>query len=134
MTRAKHLSTATLATLALLWFAAPTAAQVRWHPDRGDWRGGYGYDFRSGPGFERGFDDGYREGRDAARDGRRYEPFREHRFRDAGHGYHRRYGSRELYRQDYRDGFRSGYARGYREAYRGYGRGYGYGGGYRRPW
>lgn len=123
MRRAARLSTITLATLSLLWFATPNAeAQVRPGYPGGAWRGGYtyGYDIRGGPGFQVGFDDGYREGRDAARDGRRFSPFQERRYRNADRGYHRRYGSRELYRQDYRQGFRAGYERGYREAGRGY--------------
>lgn len=135
MTRAAHVSTLTLAMTALLWLAAPAAeAQTRWYPDRGGWRDGYGYDVRRGPGFQRGFDDGYREGRDAARDGRRLDPFRERRFRDADRGYSRRYGPRELYRQEYRDGFRAGYERGYREARRWSRDGFHFEFGYGRRW
>jgi hypothetical protein len=123
MTRATHVSTIVLATLAVLWLATPQAeAQVRGYPDRGAWSGGHGYgdDVRHGPGFNRGFDDGYREGRDAARDGDRFAPSRERRYRDADRGYNRRYGSREFYRQAYREGFRTGYERGYREVFRSY--------------
>lgn len=121
MTRAAHVSTITLATFALLWFAAPQvdAQTRRSYPDRGPWSG-YGYAARSGPGFQFGLDDGYREGLDAARDGRRYDPYRERRYRNADRGYNRHFGPRGLYRQDYRDGFRAGYERGYREARRRY--------------
>ena len=119
MRRTTQLSTITLATLALLWFATPSAeAQVRWSPDRRGWDGGGAYGARVGRGFQRGFEDGHRGGRGAARDGRRYDPCRERRFRDADRGYRPRFGPIELYRQDYRQGFRAGYERGYREAHR----------------
>jgi hypothetical protein len=112
---------------ALLLATAPAFAQSRSYPygqsqvapyDDPGVRDGRGYDgrWRQGPGFSAGFRDGVREGRDAARDGRRFDPFRESRYRAANNGYHGRYGPREYYRQDYRDGFRAGYNRGYREA------------------
>lgn len=135
MRRATQLSTITLATFALLWFATPSAeAQARWYPDRGGWDGGYAYGAPGGPGYRRGYDDGYREGRDAARDGRRFDPFRERRYRDADRGYSRRFGPPGLYRQDYREGFRAGYERGYREARRWNRGGFRFEFGYGRRW
>lgn len=79
------------------------------YPDRN--RGGYGY---NSPGFNTGYEDGYDKGRDDGRDRDRYDPNRHSRYRNADHGYERRYGSKEWYRNAYRDGFRAGYDAGYR--------------------
>ena len=65
--------------------------------------------------YQRGFDDGYARGRDAARDGDRYDPRRERWYRSADRGYSSRSGSHSEYRQTYRDAFTRGYDLGYRD-------------------
>ncbi len=62
-----------------------------------------------------GFDDGYAAGLDDGRDGRRFDPVSERRYRSGDHGYERGYGSREVYKVNYRDAFRAGYEEGYRD-------------------
>jgi hypothetical protein len=66
--------------------------------------------------YDRGLQDGYERGRDAARDGERFDPRRERWYRNADRGYNRRYGSERQYREAYRDAFVRGYEQGYREA------------------
>lgn len=94
-----------------------------------DMRGGRGPGWQNGGrGFGRfdaavrqGRSDGYEAGLDDARDGRRFDPIGERRYRSADRGYDRSYGNREFYKTNYRSGFRSGYEEGYRDATR-YGR------------
>jgi hypothetical protein len=61
-----------------------------------------------------GYRDGFDAGQHAARDGDRFDPVREKRYRDGDHDYDRRYGSRDDYKRDYREAFRQGYNDGYR--------------------
>jgi hypothetical protein len=75
-------------------------------------RGGYG--FESVP-FENGYKDGYDKGREDARDNDAYDPRRHSRYRSGDHGYNRRYGSKDEYRNIYREGFQTGYEEGYRD-------------------
>lgn len=78
-------------------------------------RGGVSRGYQD-PAYARGVEDGYRRGLEAAHDGDRYDVRRENLYRNAEHGYDRRYGSRNEWRQVYRDGFTRGYDQGYREA------------------
>jgi hypothetical protein len=80
-------------------------------------RGAARYDLAS----EQGFNDGYEAGFDDGRDGRRFDPISESRYRNGDRGYRPNYGPRELYKANYRDAFRDGYQEGYAEAQR-YGR------------
>jgi hypothetical protein len=109
---------AMVSLLALAVLAAPGAASAQ------DWRSPYDRGARPGYSdngyyrsyaFARGFDDGYREGLDDARDGDRYDPVREGRYRRGDRGYDRRYGPREFYKRDYREGFLAGYDRAFRQ-------------------
>lgn len=80
----------------------------------GGYSGGYGgsgnrYDVA----LQTGFDDGYRAGLDDGRDGRRFDPIGEGRYRSGDHGYERWYGPRESYKVRYRDAFRQGYQQGF---------------------
>jgi flagellar biosynthesis/type III secretory pathway protein FliH len=109
------------------------ASQARPDPrrdDRGivrpDQRNDRGYrddwDRRATPRFDLAFrngeEDGYREGlRDGER-GDRFDPVRESRYRSGDHGYERRYGPKELYKNRYRDAFRRGYEQGYQDGRR----------------
>ena len=74
-------------------------------------RGGAGY--QSVP-FDNGYRDGYDKGREDARDNDSHDPVRHARYRAGNHGYDRRYGSKEDYKNVYRDGFRAGYDEAYR--------------------
>lgn len=109
-----------VAALTALVLATPAAAQWR---DDGYRRGGPGYGRYVNPAFNQGFQDGYDKGRDDAQDRDRYDVRRHSRYRSADHGYNRRFGSKDAYRQVYRNGFESGYSQGYREYARN-GRGY----------
>jgi hypothetical protein len=90
---------------------------------RGGWNDGPAYPGRGGgPGnpnlrydlaFRTGVNDGYERGLDDGRDGRRFDPIAESRYRSGDHGYERRYGSKDLYKARYRDGFVRGYEEGY---------------------
>ncbi|MGH2436332.1 MAG: hypothetical protein ACRDFA_05000 [bacterium] len=83
------------------------------YPDRyPDGRDGYGY--QSVP-FDNGYQDGYDKGREDGGDNDRHDPTRHSRYRSGDHGYDRRYGSKEEYRNIYREGFRAGYDDGYRD-------------------
>ncbi|MEZ5319848.1 MAG: hypothetical protein R2752_20770 [Vicinamibacterales bacterium] len=73
--------------------------------------------------FRTGTNDGYEAGLDDGRDGRRFDPIGERRYRSGDHGYDRRYGSKDLWKVRYREGFKLGYEQGYQDARR-YGRGY----------
>jgi hypothetical protein len=73
--------------------------------------------FRS-PAATQGYEDGVNEGRKDGRDGNRFDPQRESRYRSGDHGYEREYGSRDAYKRDYRVAFEDGYDRGYREVRR----------------
>ena len=65
--------------------------------------------------FDNGYNDGLDKGREDARDRDSYDPNRHSRYRSADHGYEKRYGSKDDYRQVYRDGFRDGYDDAYRQ-------------------
>jgi hypothetical protein len=70
------------------------------------------------PAASRGYQDGFDEGRKDGRDGKRFDPAAESRYRSGDHGYEREYGSRDAYKRDYRAAFEDGYDRGYRESRR----------------
>jgi hypothetical protein len=72
----------------------------------------------SSPAASIGFRDGFAQGREDARDRRRFDPVRASRYRSADHEYNNRYGSRDDYRRDYRAAFEQGYEQGYRGARR----------------
>ncbi len=61
-----------------------------------------------------GFRDGLSQGRDDARDRRRFDPVRASRYRSGDHEYNSRYGSRDDYKREYRAAFQQGYEQGYR--------------------
>jgi hypothetical protein len=61
-----------------------------------------------------GFRDGLSQGREDARDRRRFDPVRASRYRSGDHEYNNRYGSRDQYKREYRDAFQQGYEQGYR--------------------
>lgn len=99
--------------------------------DRPGYGRGYGPVGRGAPGqpvdfaSETGYFDGYEAGQDDGADRDRFDPVGERRYRNADHGYDRRYGPKELYKSRYRDAFRLGYEEGYADGRR-YDRG--------RPW
>ncbi len=68
--------------------------------------------------YQRGLNDGYEEGLKDGRDGHRFDPVSESRYRSADRGYDRRDGPKEAYRIDYRVGFKAGYERGYQDGRR----------------
>lgn len=68
--------------------------------------------------YQTGLNDGYEAGLDDGRDGRRFDPVSERRYRSADRGYHRGYGLREVYKNSYRDAFRIGYERGFADGRR----------------
>jgi hypothetical protein len=72
--------------------------------------------------WENGYLDGYEAGLDDGEDRDRFDPVGERRYRSADHGYDRRYGPLELYKNRYRPAFRDGYEEGYADGRR-YGRG-----------
>jgi hypothetical protein len=74
--------------------------------------------FRDDPARHLGFTDGYEAGFDDGRDGRRFDPVAERRYRSGDRGYEREYGPRDLWAVRYRDGFRDGYERGYNDGMR----------------
>jgi hypothetical protein len=96
-------------------------APPAWWNDQGPGQPGARVDLA----IENGYLDGYEAGLDDGADRDRYNPIDERRFRNADHGYDRRYGPRELYRNRYREAFQQGYRAGYDD-----GRRYGNG----RPW
>jgi hypothetical protein len=67
---------------------------------------------------QQGYSDGYEAGLDDARDGRRFDPVSERRYRSADRGYNDSYGPRERYKTNYRTGFLNGYEAAYGEAAR----------------
>lgn len=73
---------------------------------------------RYDPALRTGQDDGYEAGLEDGRRGHRFDPVGEKRYRSGDHGYDRRYGPKDLYKNNYRDGFRRGYQQGYEEARR----------------
>lgn len=87
-----------------------------WGSNRGP--GGSGPIDRYDLAFRAGVNDGYEEGLDDARDGRRFDPIGEKRYRSGDHGYQNRYGSREAWKVRYRDGFTRGYEEGYQDGLR----------------
>jgi hypothetical protein len=66
------------------------------------------------PAADNGYRDGFDEGQRAARNGDRFDPVREKRYRDGDHDYEGRYGSRDEYKREYRAAFQQGYEAGYR--------------------
>ena len=80
--------------------------------------GGWGYG-NSNVAYDTGLRDGYREGVNAVRDGDRFDPLREKKYRNADSGYNKRYGSKQTYQNSYRQGYREGYERAYRDSSRG---------------
>lgn len=66
------------------------------------------------PAADNGYRDGLEEGQRAARDGDRFDPIREKRYREGDHGYERQWGSRDDYKREYRAAFQRGYETGYR--------------------
>jgi hypothetical protein len=78
-----------------------------WSNGRGDAR----YDIAT----QQGYSDGYEAGLDDSRDGRRFDPVAERRYRTADRGYNNSYGPRDLYRRNYRNGFLGGYEAGFRD-------------------
>lgn len=66
------------------------------------------------PATENGYRDGFVAGERAARDGDRFDPVRERRYREGDHDYEGRYGSRDDYKREYRAAFQQGYQDGYR--------------------
>lgn len=85
-------------------------------PD-GPWSNGRAYG-RSDIAAQLGYNDGYAAGLDDGRDGRRFDPIGESRYRSGDHGYERSYGSRDVYRARYRDAFREGYESGFADGAR----------------
>ncbi len=65
-----------------------------------------------------GYRDGFDAGKDAAHDGRPFDPIREKRYREGDHDYDSRYGPRDEYKRDYRAAFQQGYEEGYRTSRR----------------
>jgi hypothetical protein len=108
-------------------------AVPRRYPYPSDTRGYYNLDVA----FENGYRDGLEKAREDLRDRDRYDPARHGRYRSGDHGYNKRYGPKDDYKDVYRQGFLQGYddaySRGYRSGSPGYGAGYpGYGSGYPR--
>lgn len=68
----------------------------------------------SSPARDSGYRDGLEAGGRAARNGARFDPVREKRYREGDHDYDRRFGSLDEYKREYRDAFRQGYDAGYR--------------------
>lgn len=66
------------------------------------------------PAAENGYRDGFEAGQRASRNGDRFDPIREKRYRDGDHDYNGRYGSRDQYKREYRDAFQQGYEAGFR--------------------
>lgn len=66
------------------------------------------------PAAENGYRDGFEAGQKASRNGDRFDPIREKRYRDGDHDYNGRYGSRDQYKREYRNAFQQGYEAGFR--------------------
>ena len=78
-------------------------------------QGGYGSGYyASSPAAQNGYRDGYDQGRDDARDRRRFDPVGARRYRSGDQDYDRRHGSRDGYKREYRAAFQAGYEQGYR--------------------
>jgi flagellar biosynthesis/type III secretory pathway protein FliH len=95
---------------------AAVGAQGRWG---GGWGPPPGHGRYVDVAYARGFDDGYARGRTDGRNRARFDVRGQRLYRQADAGYHRRYGSRNDYKQLYRRGFSAGYEEGYREMARG---------------
>ena len=80
-------------------------------PDGGIFRDG---DRRLSPARENGYRDGFEAGQRASRNGDRFDPIREKRYREGDHDYEGRYGSRDEYKREYRAAFQQGYEAGFR--------------------
>lgn len=70
------------------------------------------------PAAENGYRDGLEAGEHAAREGDRFDPVRERRYREGDHDYEGRYGSRDEYKRNYRAAFQQGYQEGFRQVRR----------------
>jgi hypothetical protein len=70
------------------------------------------------PAAANGYRDGLEAGERAARNGDRFDPVRERRYREGDHDYERRDGSRDDYKREYRAAFEQGYADGFRQVRR----------------
>lgn len=135
-TRVVRVAAAALVSAAMLGATPAQASQAfpsrdrddrgsvqRGRPDQRDDRG-YGgiWNRRAGPRFDLAFrngeEDGYKEGLKDGEKGDRFDPIREKRYRSGDHGYDKRYGSKEVYRNRYRDGYRYGYEQGYQDGRR----------------
>jgi len=68
------------------------------------------------PAAANGFRDGLAQGRDDARDHRRFDPVRASRYRSGDHDYNGRYGPKDEYKREYRAAFQQGYEQGYRSS------------------
>jgi hypothetical protein len=97
----------------MMALAAPAWARDDDRRYRGDYgRGDYGRG-AYGVGYESGYHEGAKEGARDARGGRRFEYWREGRYRDGDHGYRSSYGPRWEYTRGFRRGYEEGYRRGY---------------------
>lgn len=89
-------------------------------------RGAPSWSGNAGPRFDvaaqQGYSDGYEAGLNDARNGNRFDPIGERRYRSADRGYNRSYGDKDRYKANYRTGFINGYEAGFRGGPR-----YGYG-------
>jgi hypothetical protein len=72
--------------------------------------------------YDSGYQDGIRAGERDGRSGRSFSYNRHDDWRDADSGYHRDYGSRDMYRRTYRNGFERGYSDAYNRYSPSYGR------------
>lgn len=88
-------------------------------PQGGPWTNGRGRAYgRYDAAAQQGYADGYEAGLDDGRDGRRFDPISEGRYRSGDRGYNRNYGPRELYKTNYRESFRLGYEDGFNDGRR----------------
>lgn len=85
--------------------------------------GAYGGYHRVGRAYDIGYRDGLEEGRQDRHGRDRFNPARHRRYRSADHGYSKRYGPKDAYRDVYRQGFVAGYDAAFRAGH-----------GYRRSW
>jgi hypothetical protein len=96
-----------------LTLVTPACASAQGWPGRNGpgWAGQPG--FRSGPAFDRGYQEGLREGENDARRNRSFDLRRHGTYRDGDRGYNSRYGDRGRYRDEFRRGFENGYRDGF---------------------
>lgn len=92
-----------------------------WNRNDGVWNGGSVYGDNRGVyggggnsiAAQTGYQDGLQKGRNDARQNKSFDLNRHDAFKDADHGYHSQYGSKEMYRRDYREAFAQGYRQGF---------------------